>query len=263
MSIYIAFHKSFPLLTKDPAYQPIHVGKDLSDKELKFIGDNTGDNISIKNQNYAELTGLYWIWKNTSSDFVGLSHYRRFFFAKKPTLKMQAKKWSEYIIHQGKKRQGVFYSSDINSKELIITGKEIEELLKTYDALIPVKRKLRYNVYEQYKRKHHIEDMDHVKNIIAEKYPDYLNAFNESMSKKEILHCNMFVMKRPLFDDYMRWLFDILFELEKHTDISNYSNYQKRIYGYISERLMDVWIIQNRVNYSELPILYFKKLKGS
>jgi len=263
MPIYVAYHKEFPMLTADSAYVPLHVGKALSDLDLHMQGDNTGEHISERNENYAEITGIYWIWKNTATEVVGLSHYRRFFFAKKPTFSMQLKKLAEIFIGQYKKRHGVHYVSKYQTKELILTGDEAKQLLSEYDAIIPAKRKMKYSVYEHYKRRHHIEDMNKVRNIIAEKYPDYLKAFNESMSKKEILHCNMFVMKRPHFNDYVQWLFDILFELEKRVDISIYKNYQKRVFGFISERLLDVWLIQNRVNYTELPILYFKKLKGS
>ncbi len=261
MSIYIAFHKKHPFLTTDSVYKPLHVGKALSKKDLGFDGDNTGENISGKNRYYSELTGLYWIWKNTQSEFVGLSHYRRFFFAKKPTLAMRLKKCYEYLGLQGKKRVGVHYSSNINSKKLILTGTETQKLLKTYDAIIPVKRKLKYSVYEQYNRKHIIGDLDKTKQIILSLFPDYENAFNQCMQQKEILHCNMFVLKRQLFEDYMNWLFPILFELEKQTDISRYSNYQKRLYGFISERLFDVWLIKNKPKTISLPVIYFKKLK--
>ena len=76
--IYIATHKdyNFPQIA---GYIPIHVGKDLTDLNLGIIGDNTGDNISSLNPNFCELTALYWMWKNSSADYLGLIHYRRFF----------------------------------------------------------------------------------------------------------------------------------------------------------------------------------------
>lgn len=38
---------------------------------MGYIGDNTGDNISLRNSNYCELTGLYWAWKNLKCDYIG------------------------------------------------------------------------------------------------------------------------------------------------------------------------------------------------
>ena len=40
--------------------------------DIGYTGDHTGDNISLKNANYCELTGLYWAWKNLEADYIGL-----------------------------------------------------------------------------------------------------------------------------------------------------------------------------------------------
>ena len=65
--------------------------------------------------------------------------------------------------------------------------------------------------------------------------------------------CNMFVMKKEVFDNYCKWLFSILFDLENKIDIKNRNEYQKRVFGYIAERLLDVWIAKNKIKYIEVP----------
>ena len=80
IKILVATHKQY-WMPEDSVYLPIHVGrKDKSD--IGYIGDHTGDNISSKNANYCELTGLYWAWKNLDADYIGLVHYRRYFTRK-------------------------------------------------------------------------------------------------------------------------------------------------------------------------------------
>ncbi len=79
---YVITHKVFDdsFLDKND-YTVLHVG--LNDNcKAEYLRDDTGDNISVKNPNYCELTGIYWIWKNVDNDpteIIGISHYRRYF----------------------------------------------------------------------------------------------------------------------------------------------------------------------------------------
>lgn len=56
---------------------PIQAGAALSDKEITELKDNTGDNISLKNRQYCEMTASYWVWKNIKCGWKGIEHYRR------------------------------------------------------------------------------------------------------------------------------------------------------------------------------------------
>ena len=225
IKIYVADHKEadFP---KDKIYVPIQVGAE-GKKDLGYIRDNTGDNISMKNPNYCELTGTYWIWKNDDSDIVGLTHYRRYFFNK-----------------------------NSNKLENVLDKKEIEQLLNNYDIIVPEKiRIIQYTIKEAYCKLHKEKDLDKCRKIVNELYPDYIHSFDEVMSKHSFYACNMFITSKKIFDEYYKWCFDILFELEKRTDISDYDNYNKRIYGFMSERLFNVWLNYHKeLKKKEMPV---------
>ena len=70
---------------------------------------------------------------------------------------------------------------------------------------------------------------------------------------------NMFIMKKELSDAYCAWLFDILFELEKRLDISGYSKNDQRVFGFVSERLLDVWLETNGIKYKNIPYIFLEK----
>lgn len=231
--IFIVSHKDIELPNNE-LYTPIIVGN----KEFKipndYYRDDTYDNISIKNSNYCELTALYWIWKNVNDyDIVGLCHYRRYFVEK----------------------------MEKNFK-VLLTSENIEKYLKKYDIILPQKRYfLKKKVKEQYCQRDNAfkKDYELLSELIQQIEPSYIEAFKKVSNSNSTYLYNMFIAKKELLNNYCEWLFNILFELERGLDISNYSAQQRRVYGYLAERLMTVYVIKNKLKVKEVNVLNFEK----
>lgn len=216
LKILVAAHKPYPM-PADPSLVPIHVGAAGKPAIPGFARDDTGDNISERNANYCELTGLYWAWRNLSCEYLGLAHYRRHFAA---------------------------------------DGETMRRMLTTADLILPKRRNYYIETnYSQYAHAHHAEDLDLTRTIVSELCPEYLPAFDAVMNRRTGHRFNMFVMRKELADAYCTWLFAILFELEKRLDISGYTAYDARVFGFVSERLLDVWVETRGITFRELPVL--------
>ena len=106
-----------------------------------------------------------------------------------------------------------------------------------------------YPVSVDYSVGHVSDDFKILKQVVHDLYPEYDDAFYRTLLRQNgISHYNMFVMKYDDYDDYCKWLFDILFELEKRINIDNYNAVQSRIWGYMAERLFNVWLYKNKKN---------------
>ena len=230
VKIVVATHKPYWMPT-DKLYLPVRVGAEGKD-DCGYTPDNIGENISFKNENYCELTGLYWAWKNLSCEYLGLAHYRRHFTMLKGT----------------------------KDRRDVLSLDQARGLLSNVDVILPIKRNYWIETnYQQYVHAHHMEDLDETRKIISEKYPEYIEAYDKSMKKTTGHRFNMFIMKKELADAYCSWLFDILFELEKRLDISTYNDNDKRVFGFVAERLLDVWLDTNRVIYKDIPYIVLEK----
>ncbi len=231
IKIIVATHKKYQMPTEE-MYLPLQVGAE-GKQDLGYKKDNTGDNISKLNPYFCELTGLYWAWKNINNDYIGLVHYRRYFTALKHNSKKEEEKFKE-----------------------ILTYDQANKLLDEADIVLPQKRKYYIeNLYDHYKHTMYVEPLDETRKIIEEKYPEYLQEF-DNLHKRTSAHMfNMFIMKKNFLNDYCTWLFDILFELEKRTDESKYDDFHVRFYGRISELLLDVWINKNGLKYKEAKVI--------
>lgn len=230
IKLIVATHKKYKM-PKDDIYLPIHVGAYGKDS-IGYIRDDSGDNISKKNLNYCELTGLYWAWKNLDSQYLGLVHYRRHY-----TVKRTGNKWNR-----------------------ILTRCQLEKLLENNSIILPPKRNYFIETtYSQYAHAHHAIDLDVTRKIIKEKYPEYIVAFDNCMKSTKGHKFNMFIMKKEYINSYCEWLFDILFELENRLDISDYSQNDLRVFGFVSERLLDVWLITNKLKYKEISVMFMEK----
>ena len=250
------------IISEDPNYINIWAGKNNGSEETVLLGDDSGDHISEKNKYYSELTGLYWIWKNTKQDITGSCHYRRFFTAQDEPVQYKIKRNFYYLAGIWKKRYGLIYTSQPHKwKNKILSSREIEDILKDYEAIMPVRRILRYSIKEHYARYHDIKDLELARNILEKDYPEYVKTFDQVMAGYRLFANNMFILNEERFDSLMAWLFDIFSKFEDQINLKDYKNYQQRIIGFLSERLITVWIYHNNINYKELPLIYFKKLK--
>ncbi len=208
VTIFTMTHKKFPA-PKDPVYVPLQVGR-AGSAELGYIGDDTGVNISEKNCYYGELTGVYWVWKNIkTSDYVGICHYRRYF-----------------CTEEGR----------------ILTAGEYETILSSYDIVTSKRLKLNFSYYEGYASDYNIHDLDVVGEVIRQFYPGYYAAFAELVQEKGTYFGNMMVCSKTLYDAYCEWLFGIFEKAEGQIDASGYDDYHKRVYGFLSEFLLYVWV---------------------
>ena len=217
--IIIACHKECEL-PDDPVYLPLHVGCE-GKPPIGLEGDNTGDNISEKNPVFCELTGLYWAWKNLDCDYYGLVHYRRYLTVKSK--------------HFCKKHA-------IN--EWALSGRSVKKLLKGHKIILPKKRE--YYIENLYSHYSHTFDGTHLKiagSIISSICPEYKECFDTVMNSTSGYMFNMFIMEKSLADDYCRWLFRILFLLEKKVDSTTLSDFEKRYAGRVAERLFNVWLL--------------------
>lgn len=233
IELYVVSHKKAKM-PDDEIYLPLQVGKNDSDFS-GYLRDNSGDNIADKNNNYSELTAQYWVAHNRKADVKGLVHYRRLF-------------------SNGKHN---FFKSVESKYNDILDTKTVTKLMQEYDMILPKKRNYYIeSSWSHYEHIHNIKDMEYTESVIAEKFPDYLPFFKDIVNRKSAHMFNMLIAKDYIFDGYTDWLFSILSEVEKKTDISDYSDYERRIYGFISELLLDVWVEKNKINYTELPVMF-------
>lgn len=234
--IGIAMHKNYRI-PSSPCYMPLFVGKALKpDLKVECTCDNTGDNISAKNPYYCELTGLYWMWKNTDSDYLGLVHYRRHFRTEKFSLKK-------------------------DPFEKVLTEREAYQLLKKNDIILPRKRYyLIETLASHYAHTHYAHHLDLIREILVKNQPGYVETFDKVMNYRSAHMYNMFIMKREKLNAYCEWLFPLLFELEDSVCFEEYDPYQARLVGRIAELLLDVWIEKNQYRYHEVPVINMEKI---
>lgn len=259
VSIYVCYHDDF-YMVKDGVFKPIQVGSSFSKTNLDMLKDNISDNISEKNDKYCEMTALYWAWKNdVDADWIGLMHYRRFFDFSSKKNKLD--------------RFGCVPVSKMTSdslEEFGINEKEVYKLLSknpNVDGFLPKKWSTKNvgfkNIKEHYiKSKYHFDkDISLLRKVISDIFPNYVNAFDDVMLNDEGYFTNMFLFKKNVFNKYCNWVFLILEEFEKKSDITNYSKQSKRVYGYLGERLINVFLSaeENRdLKFVELDRVFFE-----
>jgi len=246
VEICVCYHKESKLFENE-CLKPIQVGADCTDLELGLEKDNTLDNISYKNFHYAELTAMYWLWKNSNAKVKGLLHYRRFLDLYKE-------------INGTEELYTVQYDdiSDTNQflDSLGLTEKRINELLEDYDIITRTKQNLRiwshYTVKTHYQKEHTAAHLDLATEAIKKLYPQYLNTWKNLLNQTYSYFTNTIIMKSSDYNCFCEWLFNILFEVERSINLYDAElapNTKKaRWAGFLGERLTALYIIYQKEN---------------
>lgn len=219
LNIYMAkFYKDKPLVTTYDIpdwITPIQVGASLTDVRITDILDCDGDNISIKNVNYSELTALYWIWKNRlcvddmsdDADYYGLVHYRRIM------------EFSEDDLYR-------LRDNDI-------------------DAVLPYPMPYQPDIHAHHER--YIKDVDWKALLTALRklQPEYADKVDEIFGQQYLYNYNIIVAKKVVLREYCEWLFPIL-ERTEELSVPKGSERADRYIGYMGETLSTLYFMVNK-----------------
>lgn len=219
----MAFHKKYKNIPYDYII-PFQTGTEETGKVLGKYQDNTLENISCRNSIYSELTALYWLWKNSKDDFVGLCHYRRFFE---------------------------------------ISSNEINHHIADKKVIVPKIAYLGRSIKNQYAHNHNRHIWDTAINVLEEKYPEYYISSKSVFAYNSMYPFNMIICGKEFLDAYSTWLFKILFEVEKIVRQQELDNYQQRYAGFLAERLLTLFLMHNNIEIIEKNIINGNKKKVS
>ena len=234
IEIYDLIHKPYRVPT-DPLYIPIQPG--CAEPGCKYLGDgiqrdDEGDNISIKNRAYNMLCPMYWVWKHSQADYVGIVHYRRF------------------LVYKKKSRDG--WSNILNSKEA-------EELCSKHSIIFPKKsiypfftlRTHYINTFKELKKTHTL-DLDTMREVIKDLFPEYLDAHDKVMNQSWGHQGNIYIMQKNLYDEHCEFMFKVLDECEKR--LAGKRHDYNRYIASLAEFLPDIWVEKNGYDYIELNL---------
>lgn len=208
---------------------PIEVGS-LKNKNKRYpLHDDIGENISLENDYFGEMTGIYWIWKNldiSDDDIIGFCHYNKALDISQG----DAKKWL------GKNPTG-----------FIVLNPSYAKCHEASDEVNGIEAAL----------KHYSED-----------YRSWCVLYDEKAAsrKRSCYSCNMFIATGKSFKEFCSWIFPILFEMRRIVGDKPYVSLNLRRYcAFMGERLLTVYVktrklpvlcVSKRIRNWWVPYLY-------
>lgn len=222
----------------------VQAGAALSQWHIHGFADNMGENISAKNGSYCELTAQYWAWKNIDADYYGFFHYRRYLYpdpnAKRP-YRVERQVTLPLLEHLGYDR--------------------FASLIEQYDLIAPKGEDMHIPVREHYMNapNHHGKDLALLEEIVRKRHLEMVPAMEQYLSGTVCYFGNIYIMKREVFSDYCTWLFPILAEFDARADTRGYSKQERRVDGYLGERLFGIYLThwRSELKTLELPRVHF------
>lgn len=237
VEIYVLTHKKIVEPFDETLYKPLLNGSFKVDEDFGYIRDDSGDNISVLNDYYGELSGQYWAWKHSNADIIGFCHYRRWY-----ARNLTWKKLTKEDIIKDLNEYDIILPQELNfNQTLYDIQKETDITKPKYDA-----------TYEDYLK---------VEDVLEKFYPDYAKCYHDVMNGKKMWAYTMFISTYETADKYFTWIFDVLEKLNDEIDIEKYDRSLRdpRIFAFIAERLLTVYVLKNKLKVKQYETLYSER----
>lgn len=155
---------------------------------------------------WSEMTQIYYIWKHSElqNDWIGISHYRRYF---------------------------------VNNKKQLLSENEIRNILKNNDAIAHLSNDIGTNIYQAptWCNSNHKSMMDFAKRVLfclRYNYSEHKNLLMNLLKQRKHWQGNMIICKKEILNNYCQWLFeDFLIKFKEF----NLNDMPKRTFGYMTE----------------------------
>lgn len=232
INIFIPYSSIVPVYSTK-VFHPIFNGEVNKKLVTDALQDSTAENIFEKSGVYGELSAYYWVWKNfQNSDYVGFCQFYHFMdFA------ADSKVFAPFNI---------IYLDEFAELFNNYTEENVLSFAHGYDVVVPAKIPLNASLYEEYLKSHRKEDLDLAIDVIKELCPEYAQAVDAAMAANFMYPLGNFIMKKEIFNDFCEWLFNILGEVEKRIDWSNYGRYRDIVSSsFAAERFLNIWLQHN------------------
>jgi hypothetical protein len=215
--VYVAksiYDRALEVPYEAPDYECyMQVGAALTSQRLgvDILTDDVGENISDRNRQYSELTGLYWFWKNRKHDIAGLAHYRRHFILPSD--------WEQIMVSNA------------------------------VDVILPVPTYVYPSIEDNYRGRHIPEDWDFLMEYLQTYFPDDFEVARQVFRGSLYLPCNMLIARWEVLDELCSWMFPILDAVAVHGGVKE-DTYMNRYVGFISERLITLFFVLKQETYN-------------
>ena len=131
---------------------------------------------------------------------------------------------------------------------------DYEKLLSEYDLITTKQVALNNSYYYGFCANHNKKALDAAGEVIKERYPAYYPAFERLVHGTRTYFGNMFVTSKELYDSYCSWLFPYLRGGKRICLETGEDAYHKRVFGFISEFLLLVWVTVQGLSVCECKV---------
>ena len=247
---------------KEINYIPVGLGKDNFSKE--WIRDNTGLNITEKNNHYGEYTFHYWLWKNyldkINDDWIGFCQYRKFWSVKKNNLLPDSLEQLKTRVLNEIPKSHEDFEVILGDQRYINQFKLMKFLKKGFKLVLKnptyLFNKNKRNIKFHFDLMHGAQNLNKAINLLDDNNrEDFKNFVNE---KNSFNPHNMFICKsKKMLQDYYSTLFPWLKRCEKEFGFENLVHWDDiRIYTFLAERFMSYWF-QKNAKCKTMPIIFY------